>query len=86
MFFLTKIHGDHRISNMRNDLSFVNECFIIVHNKTILKKIGMKTVFDEMCYIVEYFILNILFFVIAFDCKKKDKNNMYTSFLNGTEP
>ena len=68
--FLTKIHMYHRVRNSRNDLSLANYYFILVHNKTILKKINMQTVFDEMRYIVEYFIVNIFPFLIVFYWEK----------------
>ena len=42
-----------------DDLSFAKYYFILVHNNTILKKINMHMVLDEMWYIVEYFIVNI---------------------------
>ena len=48
MGFLAEIHGYHRIRNMSNDLFFANDYFILVHLKTILKTIDMKTFFDEM--------------------------------------
>ena len=55
--FLTEIHGYHRISNRMNDLYFANEYFIVVHNKIVLNRINTETVFDEMWYIVEYFMV-----------------------------
>ena len=69
--FFTEIHGYHIISNRRNDFSFVEYYFILVHNKTILKTINMQTVIDEMCYIVEYLILNIFSFLIFLLGKSK---------------
>ena len=41
-FFLAAIHRDHIISNKSNYCSFANGYFIIVHNKTILKKFDMN--------------------------------------------
>ena len=52
------IYRYHIISSISNELSFVKYYFIIVHNKTILNKINMQTVFDELWYIVEYFIVD----------------------------
>ena len=40
-----------------NELFFAKCYFIILHNKTILNVISMQTVFDEMWYIVEFFIV-----------------------------
>ena len=59
MLFLEEIHGYHIISNSINYFSFVNDYFIIVPNKNILKTINVQTVSDEMWYIVEYFIVNL---------------------------
>ena len=83
--FFTEIHGYHIISNRRNDFSFVEYYFILVHNKTILKTINMQTVIYEMCYIVEYLILNIFSFLIFLLGKIQDDNNIYTSCVNSTE-
>ena len=49
---------------------FLNEHFIIVHNKESLSKIDMRTVLDEIWYIVEYFIVNIFSFPVVFDWGK----------------
>ena len=68
--FFTAIHSYHRISNSRNYFSFEKYYLIIVHNKTILKKINTQTVFDEMWYIFEYLIVNLLPFLVVFDWEK----------------
>ena len=68
--FLKKIMGHHRIRNRRNNVYFIKYYFIPVHNKTILNKINVQTVFDEMWYIVEYLIMNIFSFLILFYCEK----------------
>ena len=39
----------------------------------------MKMIFDEMCYIVEYFIMTIFSFLIVFYCKK---NKMRIIFIH----
>ena len=49
-----------------NELSFDKYYFILVHNRTILKKINTQTVFYEMWYIVEYLIVNIFYFFVVF--------------------
>ena len=47
----------------------------------------MRKVFDEMWYIVEYFIVNIFYFLIlCYLGKIQDKNNIYTSCVYNTEP
>ena len=56
----------HRIGNSRYDLYFAKYYSIILHNKTILKTTKTQTVFDEMWYIVEYFIANFIPFFIIF--------------------
>ena len=57
---LTSIQCDYIIRNSNNELSFAKDYFIIVHNKTILKTVGMKIIFDQMWYIFEYSIMNIV--------------------------
>ena len=52
------------------DYSLANYCFIIVHNKPYLKTINIQTGFDEIWYIVKYFIVNIFSFLIVFDLTK----------------
>ena len=64
---------------MRNDLSFANYYFILVHNKTILKTINMQTVFNEVWDSVEYFILSIFSFLVVFDW---GKYNMIIIFIH----
>ena len=54
----------NRISNRRNGLSFAKYYFILVNSKTILNKINMQTDFDEILYIVEYFIVFFIFLVV----------------------
>ena len=75
---LTEIHGYHIIMNRRNGLSFTDDYFILVHNKTILKTINMQTVSDEMWYIFEYFIVDIFSFLVVFDWLNSNDNNIYT--------
>ena len=41
--------------------------FIILYNKNILNTINMQTDFDEMWYIVEFFIVDIFPFLVVFD-------------------
>ena len=50
----------------------MNEYFVLVHKKITLKTIGRKTVFDEMWYIVEYFIVNLFYFLIVVDWKNPE--------------
>ena len=54
-------------------------------SKTILNTVYMKIIFDEMWCIVEYFIMNIFSFLIVFDWKTQDDNNIYTKLLNSAE-
>ena len=65
-----EIRGYHRISDKRENFSFAHNYCILVHNKTKLKTINMQTFFDEMWYIVEYFIVNIFSFLVVFDWGK----------------
>ena len=69
----TAIQWYHRSSNRSNGLSFFNEYSIIVHNKTILKTVEMKAIFDEILYIVAYFIMNIFYFLVVFYWEKTKK-------------
>ena len=47
----------------------------------------MWTVFDEMWYIVEYFIVDIFFFFIVFLLVKiQNENNIYPSCVKSTQP
>ena len=74
-----KIHIYHRIKNRKNDLSFSKYYFIIEHNKSILKTINTQIFFDEMWYIVEYFIVNVFsFLMVCWLGKIQDENNIYT--------
>ena len=68
--FFTTIHRYHRIRNSRNYFSFVKYYFVILHNKNIFNKINIQTVFDEMWYIIEYFIVNIFSFLVVFNWEK----------------
>ena len=43
-------------------------------------------VFDEMCYIIEYFIVNIFPYSLCLIGKIQDKNYIYTSCVNSAEP
>ena len=65
--FLTEIHKYHRIRKRSNGILSVNKYFIIVYNKTVLKTINMKNIFEQMWHIVEYFIMNLFTFLIVFD-------------------
>ena len=82
----TAIHGYHIIRNSSNEFYLANEYFIILHNKIILKTIDTKAVFDEMWYIVEYFIVNIFPSSLCFIGKPGDENDTYKSCLNNTKP
>ena len=84
--FLTTTHRYNIIMNRSNDFSFENQCFLIVHYKSILKTINTQTVFDEIWYIIQYFIVNFFPFPNIFIGKTQDKNNIYTSCVNSTEP
>ena len=48
IFIFTVINGYHKTRNRRIEFYFSNEYFILVYNKTILKTINTKSVFDEM--------------------------------------
>ena len=66
--------------------TFANDYFIIVHNKTILNTVDKKTVFDEMWYIIEYFIISLFSFLVVFDWENQSYNNFHILFLNSKEP
>ena len=46
IIILTEIQWCNIIGYWRNDLLFMNEYIIIVHNKTIVKTVDMKIIFD----------------------------------------
>ena len=79
--FFTAIHSYHRISNSRNYFSFEKYYLIIVHNKTILKKINTQTVFDEMWYIVEHFIVKKLPSSLCFIWKKSKARIIFIHYV-----
>ena len=66
MFFLQK---SRRIieSGIGGMASILRMAILYLYIKNILNTIGAKTIFDEMWYIVEYFIVNIFYFLILFD-------------------
>ena len=72
IFVLITKKKDDMISNRRNCLSFSNEYFIIVHNKSILKTVDIKTLFDKMWHIVEYLFANIFSFLVVFNWNKSN--------------
>ena len=82
VIFLNRNLRYHKIRNWRNGFYFTNDHFIIVHLKTVLNTIDTKMVFDEIWYIVDNFIVDIFFFLVVFDLKNQDKNNIYTSKIN----
>ena len=47
-----------------NDISFTNNYVNIVQKKSFFKTIDTKTIFDEMWYIVELFLVDIFSFLI----------------------
>ena len=53
-----------------------------MRKKNIMETVDMRTVFDEMWYMVQYFFINIIYFFIFFLEETQDKINIYTSFLN----
>ena len=65
--FSTENHVYHRIWKRRNEVSFGNEYYFLVHNKTFLKKINMQKFCDEIWYIVYYLFVNIFSFLNVFD-------------------
>ena len=75
--FFTEIHGYYRIKNRRNYFSFDKYYSIIVHNKTTFNTTNMQTVFDEISYIFEYFIVNIFSFLIVFDWEKSKTRTIF---------
>ena len=63
--------------NRRNDLSFLRYyCSCIL--KTTMKAIIMQTVFNDMCYVIEYFIVDFPPSSLCLIGKIRNKNDIYT--------
>ena len=65
-FHLTKIYWGRRIRNWSNDFSFPNHHVNILHYKNIAKTVEMKTILNEVCYSIEFFLVNIISFLVIF--------------------
>ena len=70
LVLLKKTHWDNIIRSWSNELLFVNYYFIIVHNKTIIKRVYMNICFNKVWYIVKWFLVNIFSLQVVFDWNK----------------
>ena len=53
-----------------NEIYFSDVYVTIIHNKIIMNTVDIETIFDEMQYIVECFLVNIFHLIIEFDWGK----------------